>query len=108
MNNLYIPRIGLPIWLQQYRQTVPRIYINRALIHECGNWKTEHYNSVLEVTRLRSFISGKHKSELDIYIGISPALHLQCALKMFCVHTASHACYKSSSNSAVGKILLCI
>jgi hypothetical protein len=34
------------------------IYINRSQIHECGNWETEHYNSVLEITRPRSFISG--------------------------------------------------
>ncbi len=33
-------------------------YINRSQIHECGNWETEHYNSVLEITRSRSFISG--------------------------------------------------
>jgi hypothetical protein len=30
-------------------------YINRSQIHECGNWETEHYNSVLEITR-SSFI----------------------------------------------------
>jgi hypothetical protein len=41
MSDLYIPRIGLPIWL-----------------HECGNWKTKQYTSVLEITRQRSFISG--------------------------------------------------
>jgi hypothetical protein len=33
-------------------------YINRLQIHECENWETEHYNSVLEITRPRSFISG--------------------------------------------------
>jgi hypothetical protein len=40
-----------------------------------GNWETEHYNSVLEITV--SFL-GKHKWEPDIYIGFSPALPLQC------------------------------
>ncbi len=35
--------------------------------------ETEHYNSVLEITS-----PGIHKSEPDIYIGFSPALHLQC------------------------------
>ncbi len=34
-------------------------YINRSQTHECGNWETEHYNSVLETTRPRNFISGK-------------------------------------------------
>ncbi len=29
-----------------------------ATKHECGNWETEQCNSVLEITRLRSFISG--------------------------------------------------
>jgi hypothetical protein len=33
-------------------------YINHSQIHECGNWETEHYNSVLEIKRPRSFISG--------------------------------------------------
>ncbi len=36
---------------------------------------TEHYNSVVE--KAVSFL-GIHKGELDIYIGFSPALHLQC------------------------------
>ncbi len=47
LSDLYILRIVLPIWLQQ----------NCSKTHECG-WETEHYNSVLEITRLRSFISG--------------------------------------------------
>jgi hypothetical protein len=34
------------------------------------NWETEHYNSVLEIQI--------HLWEPDIYIGFSPALHLQC------------------------------
>jgi hypothetical protein len=37
--------------------------------------KTEHYNSVLEITV--SFL-GRHNWEPDIYIGFSPALNLQC------------------------------
>jgi hypothetical protein len=37
-------------------------------------WETEHYNSVLEISV--SFL-GIHKWEPDIYIGFSPALHLQ-------------------------------
>ncbi len=28
--------------------SVSDLYINRSQIHECGNWETEHYNSVLE------------------------------------------------------------
>jgi hypothetical protein len=31
-------------------------YINCSQIHECGNWETEHYNSVLEIMRLFSFL----------------------------------------------------
>jgi hypothetical protein len=47
---------------------------------EYRKWETEHYFSVLEITRLHSFFSGAHKWEPDIYSGFSPALHLQCGL----------------------------
>jgi hypothetical protein len=56
---------------------IMEIYINLSQIYECRNWKTEHYNSVLEIMRVHSFY-GKHKWEPDIYIGFSPAIHLQC------------------------------
>ncbi len=52
-------------------------YINLSQIYECRNWETEHFNYVLEITV--SFL-GIHKWEPDIYIGFSPALHLQCIL----------------------------
>jgi hypothetical protein len=32
--------------------------LNLSQIYECGNWETEHYNSVLEIRRLHCFISG--------------------------------------------------
>jgi hypothetical protein len=51
-------------------------YINFSQIYECRNWETQHYNSVLEIKV--SFL-GTHKWEPDIYIGFSPALHLQCS-----------------------------
>ncbi len=44
-SDLYIPRIGLPIWLQQNRQTDSQELKNRSQIHECGNWETEHYEA---------------------------------------------------------------
>jgi hypothetical protein len=72
VSNLCIPRIGPHIWLQQNRQTEP----NHSQIYECRNWETERYNSVLEITRLHSFISGNHKWEPAIYIGFSRVLHL--------------------------------
>jgi hypothetical protein len=50
-------------------------YINLSQIYECRNWKTERYYSVFEITV--SFL-GIHKWEPAIYIGFSPALHLQC------------------------------
>jgi hypothetical protein len=53
-------------------------YINPSQKHECGNWERAYYNSVLEIRRLHSLISGIHKWEPDIYNGFSPALHLQC------------------------------
>ncbi len=45
-------------WLQQNRQTDPG---KIEIAHRYMNvqiWETEHYNYVLEVTRLRNFISG--------------------------------------------------
>jgi hypothetical protein len=47
--NVEIPRIGPHISLQQKRQNDPG---NIKICHryECGNWETEHYNSVLEIT----------------------------------------------------------
>ncbi len=49
-----------PVCLLAPAKYAPRSweYINRSHIHECGNWKTEHYNSVLEIMRPRCFISG--------------------------------------------------
>jgi hypothetical protein len=49
--------------------------INLSQIFECRIWETEHYNPVLEITVL---FLGIHKWEPVIYIGFSPALHLQC------------------------------
>ncbi len=49
VSDLYIHRIGLPIWLQQKRQIDPGNTIYKLLtdtVHECGNWETEHYNYV--------------------------------------------------------------
>jgi hypothetical protein len=46
-------------------------YINHSQIHECGNWETEHHNSVLEITSPTVSFMVVHKSETDIYIGFS-------------------------------------
>jgi hypothetical protein len=40
-----------PVSTTQTAKKIPQIY-------ECRNWETEHYNSVLEIRRLHSFISG--------------------------------------------------
>ncbi len=72
VSNLYSPRIGPHIWLQQYRRTNPEnIYKkNLSQIYECRNWwnwETEHHNSVLEIRRLHTaqfhiwkYINGKY------------------------------------------------
>jgi hypothetical protein len=52
--------------------------MNCSQIHECGIWETEHYNSVLEITRALSFISGKTYIGTRHFIRFSPALYLQC------------------------------
>jgi hypothetical protein len=64
---LYIPRIGLPIWLKQNRQTNPG-NINRSQIHECKNWETEQYNSVLEITRRYSFHFWEYVNQNQTFI----------------------------------------
>jgi hypothetical protein len=51
VSDLYLPRIGPHIFLQQNRQTDPEnMYINLSQIYECRNWETGHYNSVMEIT----------------------------------------------------------
>ncbi len=56
VSDLCIPMIGP-------RQTDPgNIYIAHRL-HECGNWETENYNSVLKIMRPHSFISGNTSIE---------------------------------------------
>jgi hypothetical protein len=44
------------------------------------DWETDHHNSVLEIRRLHSFISGNTQMGTRHlqYIGFSPALYLQC------------------------------
>jgi hypothetical protein len=50
VSDLYNPRIGLPIRLQQNRQTDPWEYVNtQRNMDECGNWETEHNKSELEI-----------------------------------------------------------
>jgi hypothetical protein len=81
----YISRIGPHIWLQLNRQSDPgNIYINLSKIYEFRNWETEHYNYVLEIRMLHSFL-GIHTWEPDIYsyIRFSPALHLQCDMSKY-------------------------
>jgi hypothetical protein len=69
VSDLYNPRSGPHIFLQQNRQTDPEnIHINLSQIYECRNWETEHYNSVLEITVL---FLGIHKWEPAIYIAFS-------------------------------------
>jgi hypothetical protein len=86
VSDLYVPRIGPHISLQQNWQNRSWKYINLSQIYsyECRNWETEHYNSVLEITI--SFL-GIQKWEPDIYIGFSPALHLQCGFFTACHYT---------------------
>ncbi len=62
-------------------------YINLSQIYEYRNWETDHYNSVLEIKRLHSLISGNTYmgTQPDIYIEFSPALHSQCGSCNICV-----------------------
>ncbi len=82
VSDLNIPRICPHISLQHNRADRSWKYINFSQINECRNWETEHHNCVWEITV--SFL-GINKWEPDIYIGFSPALHLQCATLSFLV-----------------------
>ncbi len=55
---LFIPKISLPIWLQQNMRDQSWEYIKCSQIHIwCGNWETEHCNNVLEyINRIQTFI----------------------------------------------------
>ncbi len=56
VSDLYIPGIGLPVWLQQNKQTDPG---NINITHRYMNVEIGRQNSFLEITRPCSFsISG--------------------------------------------------
>ncbi len=58
--------------------SITGFYATKLTDNWMWNWEIEHYNYVLDITRPLSFISGIQKSELDIYIWFSSALHFQC------------------------------
>ena len=88
----YIPRIGLPIWLQQKKAYQSWEYINRSQIHECGKWETEQYNSVLEITRPHSFIDGNTKigTRHLYWILTSPSFAVQASSSLYTHITKSN------------------
>jgi hypothetical protein len=75
---LCIPGLVCLFGCKKIGQTDPG---NKKIAHKylnVENWETKHYNYVLEIRS--SFISGIRKSEPEIYIGFSPAPHLQCSM----------------------------
>jgi hypothetical protein len=68
VSDLHIPMIGPQSWE----------FTNCSQIHECGNWETEHYKSVLEITWQRPFHFWEYINRNQTFIGFSPVLHLQC------------------------------
>ncbi len=67
---IYIfPGLGRPI-LEMFKSLTDILYMSVGTA-----WETEHYKSVLKITVSFLWI---HKWESDIYVGFSPALHLQC------------------------------
>jgi hypothetical protein len=46
VSDLYIPRIGLPIWLQQNSADRSRLYINR-IAHRYMNWEIGRQNIII-------------------------------------------------------------
>jgi hypothetical protein len=58
-SNLYMYSQDRPTYMAAAKYVVRSWEcINLSQIYECRDWETEHYNSVLEITRLYSFISG--------------------------------------------------
>ncbi len=75
-------------------------YINRSKIHACGNWETEHYNSVLEITRMRSFEENKNYNQtflLDSHLSFRIiSVLLRTSVQSICqtLYNHSPACSK--------------
>ncbi len=93
LSGLYIPRIGLPIWMQLNRQTDPRnTYINCPQVHECENLETERYNSVLEITRPRGSVadSDQNPDPLDPNIFGPPGSGSGCSSQRYGSGSLNH------------------
>jgi hypothetical protein len=75
VNDFYIPRIGLPILLQQNTVGGPILweYINRSQIHECGNWERSRPVSFLTV----------HISELLCSAALAEIEDFRCAKSLY-------------------------
>jgi hypothetical protein len=58
LSDLYIPKIRFKYLAAAKQTDWSWKYINLSQKCECRNWEAEHYNSVLEITRLSSCISG--------------------------------------------------
>jgi hypothetical protein len=56
-------------------------YINRSQIHECCNWETEHYNSVLAITRPRSYWEYINRNQTFILDSRRPFILNACSFK---------------------------
>jgi hypothetical protein len=58
VSDLYIPRIGVPSVFGCSKIGRPILGIYKlSQVQDCGNYKTEQYISVLEITRPRNLIS---------------------------------------------------
>jgi hypothetical protein len=79
VSDIYIPRIGLPIW------PILVIYIYNRSQHRymnVENWETEHYDSVLEI-RAAQFHFWKYINRNQTFILDSHRSFMCCTLPFF-------------------------
>ncbi len=92
LSHLYIPRIGFPIWLQQKRQTILGIYKSLT-----GTWMwSEHYNSVIEITRPCQFHFWEYINRNQTFILDSHRSFIFSVCWRFCSFLSHHwpNCFK--------------
>jgi hypothetical protein len=80
VSGLYIPRIGLPLWLQQNRQTDPGLGVYKSLPDmnvETGRKTLLFCFRNNEAVQFR-FRENLNHNQTFTYIGYSLTLHLQC------------------------------
>ena len=99
VSSLYIPwSVCLFGYSKISRSILWWIYKFLIYIYKCGNWETEHFNSFLEITRPRSFISE------NTWIGTSHLYWILTGSSLQCVPVFSVS--KLTLSSTMGRFEL--